>query len=688
MSLLKKIEHFRVKEDENRLISDNSDIKMQPKVFDVLVILSRHQGNTVSRKQLIKEVWNGHSEIGDAALTSAIYAIRKVFKDKPNAISTISKKGYKLNLSVHFEEQNSGKKFSKHLVLISLLAFVLVAIGIFELKGVLLGDAIREQPPKVHFLAPHPVTYFEGREDYPDVSADGKKLVYSWEKKGSNSNIFIQSLDDTSKPLLQLSDESGSDYSPVFSPDSTKVAFVRVTKSRCKIILKDLLSFDESTLGDCYFEKKYRILDWSPSGKLIAYITLNQKSNASVFLYNTETGSKHEILKPSSIENDRTLSWASNSDELIIVRESKAQNLVYRFSSDLKPSILMRSDEQIYSVAWSKDDLSIYLTMLKNQKIGISQFDIGSKAIQEVFHDDTPLNLTTAHENQGEIIYSKFEAKEQISTIPIECAKESGCPLTPLISSSHRNLYASYNKAIGRYIFISDRTGSFEVWSASLKGTNTKKVTDNSGLSGIPSWAVDSDAFVATFQVEGGLDQLFRGSEASTQLQRIISDSYDYKSPIFTEKNKLQVTSNRSGQWELWSLSLDSSSFSQLTDDHGRFGRLSEDKEYLYYSRENKRGIWRKALNSGIVDQINSELEPSDWGNFLLWKNSIMYVYRSNSDQIIKQSIDKSKREVLYTFPKNTIKQNRAISTAGGALIITTLRNDDANLILLKSGQE
>jgi len=81
-----------------RLHKPGTDIKLEPKVMQVLVYLAQHQGKVISREALEAEAWAG-TIVGYDAVSGSIIKLRKALGDnsrQPQYIETISKKGYRL----------------------------------------------------------------------------------------------------------------------------------------------------------------------------------------------------------------------------------------------------------------------------------------------------------------------------------------------------------------------------------------------------------------------------------------------------------------------------------------------------------------------------------------------------------------------------------------------------------------
>jgi len=93
-----KLGDRRVDPLANLVTRGEETIRLEPKVMEVLVCLTRRAGEVVSKREIIDEVWRTEF-ITEKALTRAIGEIRRALGDdarNPTYIRTISKRGYQL----------------------------------------------------------------------------------------------------------------------------------------------------------------------------------------------------------------------------------------------------------------------------------------------------------------------------------------------------------------------------------------------------------------------------------------------------------------------------------------------------------------------------------------------------------------------------------------------------------------
>lgn len=74
-------------------------VRIEPMMTKLLNVLLNARGETITREQLIIEVWEGNEGVGNKALTKNIYKLRKVLETNGfcGLIETLPKRGYRLN---------------------------------------------------------------------------------------------------------------------------------------------------------------------------------------------------------------------------------------------------------------------------------------------------------------------------------------------------------------------------------------------------------------------------------------------------------------------------------------------------------------------------------------------------------------------------------------------------------------
>ena len=131
------------------------------------------------------------------------------------------------------------------------------------------------------------------------VSNDGKWVAYASNvssnfDQNSNTDIFVLSLEKAAKPI-QLTFYKGADHKPIFSPDHSKIAFLRSSSEDAYDMydLQNLGIIDLATKADKVITKQYDLsidnIFWSVDGKTI-YGTSEDDRKQNVIQVNASTG--------------------------------------------------------------------------------------------------------------------------------------------------------------------------------------------------------------------------------------------------------------------------------------------------------------------------------------------------------------------------------------------------------------
>jgi DNA-binding winged helix-turn-helix (wHTH) protein/tetratricopeptide (TPR) repeat protein len=91
---------------QNRIVRNDIEARLEPRVMDVLVCLAEHAGEVVSRETLNAQVW-GNVIVTDQAVTNCISELRHHLGDDRSVnrvIETIPKRGYRLTLPVQLAQ--------------------------------------------------------------------------------------------------------------------------------------------------------------------------------------------------------------------------------------------------------------------------------------------------------------------------------------------------------------------------------------------------------------------------------------------------------------------------------------------------------------------------------------------------------------------------------------------------------
>jgi DNA-binding winged helix-turn-helix (wHTH) protein len=148
--------YFSVDASLNLLTNNETGLqtKLEPRLIEILHILSKNEGKLVSREMLISKIWNNYGGAEDG-LNQGISILRKALADtNKQIIETVPKKGYILhatvtdNLNVEKTEPKKEKTLKKQPFFLAMLfgIFSLISLLLFTLGKNKISDKLEKQP--------------------------------------------------------------------------------------------------------------------------------------------------------------------------------------------------------------------------------------------------------------------------------------------------------------------------------------------------------------------------------------------------------------------------------------------------------------------------------------------------------------------------------------------------------------
>jgi Tol biopolymer transport system component len=208
-----------------------------------------------------------------------------------------------------------------------------------------------------------------------------------------------------------------------------------------------------------------------------------------------------------------------------------------------------------------------------------------------------------------------------------------------LIASTLRDQGAEYSPD-GRIAFVSDRSGSREIWVARGDGSRQVRVTN---LKGSPidhlAWSPDGRqlAFAGRLSGRSGTFVLpcDPGPIQSCGEPKLLTpDELSTGATTWSLDGKfLYFASDRTGRWEIWKRPASGGQPSQVTRDGGYMSRESPDRKWLYFSKSDQEAIFRMPLSgvSGAELVVGAPYRVQSRG-WSLTRSELFFVDRGTQD--------------------------------------------------------
>ena len=678
------IAEWTVEPDLNAISKDGLTVHLEPKVMKVLVQLALTPRQVLSKEHLIQTIWPD-TFVSDDVLTRCISVLRREMHDDPHApryIQTIPKAGYRLVAEVRcFEPQENdpvpaaeerivdpvaanhtgnpaaeaavqeihSETTPKNKLSIGKLSWLYAGLAAAVVLIAAIGIAawqirVRLAPPVFNIIS---LTSYSGQQDQGTFSPDGTRVAFVWSDPKDNSgsrNLFIKQIG--SETLLRLTNSDESDYSPAWSPDGSKVAYLSFSDKGLGLYVVSSLGGPPQKLytPHAMVHWEQRALSWSPDSRSLIF---PDGVPSGINILSLDTFATRSVTIPPHVwDGDVNPAFSPDGKEIAFVRaiEGAVRDIYVVSASGGAPRQLTNDRRIVDTLTWTRDSSAILFSSDRGGKFALWKISR---------HGGTPKRLPFGTEdatqpavspNNHLLLYTESSATWSILGIHLHPGSEARArhessfhepgKADPVISSTEQDSAPSFAPDGSRFAFQSWRSGSQELWLASRDGLTLRQLTNyGSGLTGSPSFSPDGQQVAFDARPEGHSHIFIVSANGGTPRELTTGNSNDILPRWSADGQSLYFASNRSGDWETWKIAITGSQPQQITTTNGYLAMESPDGLWIYFTKNDESGIWRiPAIGQEPKTETRILPQPADgyWG---YWAVSPRGIYFLNSTQ-------------------------------------------------------
>jgi DNA-binding winged helix-turn-helix (wHTH) protein len=200
--------------------------------------------------------------------------------------------------------------------------------------------------------------------------------------------------------------------------------------------------------------------------------------------------------------------------------------------------------------------------------------------------------------------------------------------------------------------FMSDRSGSLEIWTSNQDGSSLVKLT-NMGRCGSPRWSPDS-RWIAFDSMSTGPPAVYVVPAAGGAPTALVEDASQNMVPSWSNDGRwIYFASSRTGGDQVWKVPADRGQPVQVTR-HGGFAPVeSYDGRTIYYAKtrlENPE-IWQVPVLGGPETLVSPLLRPGIWANWALTQKGILFLSNQGSESRLLEYFDFATQTVQPILP-------------------------------------
>lgn len=698
-----------VEPDLNQIVGPQGAIRIEPKSMKVLLCLVQQPGRVVTRQELLDRVWEG-TIVEENTLSRCVSQLRKAFGDsarQPRFIETIPKTGYRLIASIAWESQGdawggqankievlptgSGQPRSKAQTLRAVQKFAIPAL-IASILFLLGYQALQMMAaPALVPLRQTPLTSYEGIERDPAFSPDGNRVAFLRQVDNNNPDIYVKVLAEES--VLRLTETPELEGAPAWSPDGRSIAYVRRDSASCSIMRLAALGGTPRKLAPCGINSAYSI-DWSPDGKHLVYSEFDTIPGAyRLTLVDIETLERTVVVEPPSDAIGDLLPVFSPDGQSLAFSRRYALGFDDVFTVSLVDQTVTRITNDLRYVAgisWSHDGETLLFS--SNRDGGFKLWEVPASGgvptwLAQIGAYDPGRPLVGVEADQ--LAYVEWFYDTNIWEYRLDDTSGTTEP-TRHIASTRWDQQPQFSPDRARIAFVSNRSGSNEIWVANAEGTDLMRLTQfkDVGHVGYPRWSPDGQ--VVVFEVRhGGMSNIYQIDAFGGVPQRLTDNGYLNVLPTpSADGQHVYFTSNQSGDWQIWRTSRSGDTVEQVTTNGGYYVQADPDGTALYFNKHNEQGIWRFDLETKSETAIFLGHRASLWGNWVVLDDWLYYARLLDQGRLALDRIQLATQvtETLFetTATFMAVGPELAISADGQRVLFTQIDELSSDIILVE----
>jgi DNA-binding winged helix-turn-helix (wHTH) protein len=175
--------------------------------------------------------------------------------------------------------------------------------------------------------------------------------------------------------------------------------------------------------------------------------------------------------------------------------------------------------------------------------------------------------------------------------------------------------------------FMSDRSGSLEIWTSNLDGSSLRKLT-NLGSCGSPRWSPDGRWIAFDAKRTGPPAVLVVPAEGGPAIAVVENESENMVPNWSIDGRWIYFASSRNGDDQVWKVPAQGGKPMQVTRQGGFAAIESYDGRTIYYAKtrvENPE-IWQVPAQGGAEMLVSPLLRPGMWANWAVTQKGILFL--------------------------------------------------------------
>ena len=562
--------------------------------------------------------------------------------------------------------------------------------------------SFRSAAPDVAPLRAVPLVALPGGVRTPTFSPDGDRVAFTWTgPKQDNADVYVQQI-GAGTPL-RLTSDAATDYSPAWSPDGRAIAFLRSQpgSARHELRLIPPLGGPERKLAEIQPRGFLRsvTLAWCPDSRCIVLTdstTTDGMKPDALFVVSVDSGEKRQLTTPRPPVLADTDPRVSPDGRWLVFRRDVAP-----FSGQLQlvqlgpgPTVAgdPRSLTPILLTAYGPDWISSREIIFWG-KSQLWRMDVvrGGRPERLPFVGEDgmmPAIARAQHGREARLAYVRSFGDINIWRLEMPAPGVAASPTAAVaIASTRLEAIAHLSSDAQKVVFISNRSGESEVWTADSSGGNAVQLTSLGANPGFPRWSHDGKTIAFHCNAEDHPNgAVYVVPADGGQPRRLTTNQSTDVFPSFSRDGKwIYFSSTRTGTPFIWRMPVSGGEAVRISPTPGMLAIESYDGVHLYYVESTQSDapgtLWRLPREGGAPTRlVDGALSTS----FEVVDRGIYYMDRGSGETRLRYFDFATRQSTLVTANPAIVSAGLTASRDGRTILYSRVDSSVNDLMLVE----
>jgi Tol biopolymer transport system component len=496
------------------------------------------------------------------------------------------------------------------------------------------APTVKIVPPQVF-----PVTSYLGQPRAPAFSPDGNEIAFLWDGgTGGDPDVYVKLIGEPTS--LRLTKLLGPKAGTVWSSDGRYVVFVRAGKDPGIFEVpalggqeRRLVSLQSPVSGLRPFARQF---DWSPDGKLLAVADkLTPNGSRSIFLISVANGDQRRLTSPPETGEDFLPAFSPDGQTIAFGRAKHTfvENIyVVPVTGGIPRQLTFLENAFLGdSLAWTPDEREIVFSSVEGpSKASLWRVSVHGGAPERVL---VGVGVQNAAEpviarKGNRLAYTQISTNVNIWRIALPTVSRITRALKLIYSTRYQD-GPQYSPDGTKIAFVSDRSGSNEIWVCNSDGSSPTQLTSFAAQdTGTPRWSSDGKQIVFD-SLRTGNEGVYVVNSDGSGLRPLVVDAHTNNVPSWSRDGRwIYFASDRTGTYEVWKVPSEGGQLIQITKKGGFVPFESLDARWVYYTKGfyGAPGLWRVPVQGGEEVPVMEQFKADNWGAWAVAKRGIYFV--------------------------------------------------------------